>query len=204
MAVATRRGEDPVLFAEHQLDRGLHVGQLQQARQRQGLDQQREVGPAVRGVLDEVHQVGLGGTVGRAADRQRGDASRERQTENAGSQQARGQQHGPAAEELRDGLELHRRPLAPPAGRGDPGQGAGAAASLQFERHPAAQGVADDVGGVPAEFVELTLDVIGQQFAVQEPGPGLGPAVMAGHGRGEHLEAAGVGEFRADRRPDLL
>src|SRR5581483_578338 len=92
----------------------------------------------------------------------------ERQLENVRAEQLDRDVNGRPGQELADDLELGGGVVAPTAGWGDRGDGAGPAAALQLERHPPAQRVADDVGGAPAEGVELALDGVGKRGGVEE------------------------------------
>ncbi|EUA06750.1 alpha/beta hydrolase domain protein [Mycobacterium xenopi 4042] len=60
------------------------------------------------------------------------------------------------------------------------------------------------MGSVPPQFVELTLYVVGQHLRAQEPGARARPAIVPGHGRGEHLVAVGVGQLLGHRLPHRL
>ena len=108
------------------------------------------------------------------------------------TEQFRDDPHRQSGDELADDLELHPGQVVPAAGRGDRGQGAGPAAALQFEGHPAAQGIADDVGGFPAQCVELAFDVVGEDVGVQQERAGSRTAVVADHGGSVDLVAAGA------------
>ncbi len=197
-------GDDPVLFADHQMRRDGVLRELSQAVQQQRLDQQLQVGGAVRDVIDDDAQFALADPVRRRADRIGGQPAAERQAQHARPEQPSEHQQRNAQDELGDHLEFHRAPSRPAAGRGDAGDAARPPATLQFEGDPTAQRVADDVGGVPAQFVHLALDVIGQHRGGQEPGARRRPAVVAGHRRGEHLIAAGVGQLPGHLLPDRV
>ena len=91
-----------------------------------------------------------------------------------------------------------------PAARGrDAGQRAGPAAALQFEGHPAAERVADDVRGVPTQSIHPAFHVVGQLGGVQEEAA-FDAAVVAGHGGRENLVAAGVSNQWSNAFPHVL
>jgi hypothetical protein len=52
--------------------------------------------------------------------------------------------------------------VPPASGRRDTGHRAGTAAALQLEGHPAAEGIADDVSGAPAQGLHPAFDIVGQ------------------------------------------
>ena len=66
-----------------------------------------------------------------------------------------------------------------------------------------AERVADDVRGVPPELVHPAFHVVGQLVGVQEESA-FDPAVVAGHGRCEHLVPTGLSNQWRDAFPDVL
>lgn len=194
----------PVLLAQHQLHRHRGLRQLQQPGLQQRLDQQLEIGRAVRGVLDDAGQLALADPARRGAQRQRRQPPAQRQLQDALAEQPGQQQQRHAPDELADHLELDRAPAGPAAGGADAGDAARPAAPLEFKGHPAAQRVAHQMGAVPAEPVELTFDVVGQHRRAEQPGARVRSAVVAGHGRGEDRVTAGFGQPRRHRIPHRL
>ena len=139
MAGEPRMRQHPVLLADDQMRRRAAVGHFQQARQCERFDQQLVVGRAVRHVVDDVDQVGVGQALRRRADRQMRQVAGKRQFQDSLTEGQSDQPHRQPRQELADDLELHRGEVAPAACRRDCGQRAGASAAFEFERHPAAE-----------------------------------------------------------------
>lgn len=196
--------KDAIFLTQHEVRRDGGVCEIHQTGQQQRFGQQLEIRGAVRNVVDDVHEFFLANPVRRSADRQGRQPAAERQPQRPRSQPAGRRPHRHAQDEFGDYLVFARTPTRPAARRRDRGDRPRPGATFEFERHPAAQRVADDVGGVPAQLVELTLDVVGQRFGAQKPGAGVRSAVVAGHGRGEHLVAAGVDQLLGHRLPHPL
>ncbi len=117
----------------------------------------------MRDVVDDLAQILVAQAVGGGADGQVGQLAAERQAQHPGAERQRQQPQRHTREEFADDLELHWGELSPAACRCDTGQCAGAAAALQFEGNPAAERVADDVCGFPAQRVHPAFDVVGQR-----------------------------------------
>ena len=144
------------------------------------------------GVVDDAGQLALADPIRRSAQRQGGQRAAERQLQRPLAEQPGQRQDRHARDEFADDLEFHRAEPRPTARRGHTGDAAGPSAPLEFEGDPAAQRIADDVGGFPAQFVELAFHVVGQHRRAEQPGSGIRTAVVARHGRGEYLVPAGV------------
>ncbi len=196
--------DHPVLLAQHHVRGHGGVFQLLQPGQHQRLDQQLKIGRAVRGVVDDAGQLALAHAVRCGADRQGGQQAAERQPKRPLAKNVGDGQDRRPCDELSDHFELDRTPAGPTARRGDTGHAACPATSFEFERDPAAQRVADDMAGFPAQFVELAFDVVGQHRRGQKPGARGRSAVVAGHRGGKYLEAAGVGQLLGDLLPHRL
>ena len=177
---------------------------LPQAVQQQRLDQELEVGRAVCHVVDDAAEFALADPFRRCAERIGGQRAAVRQLQHPRTEQVGEHQQRDAQQELTDHLEFGRAPSGPPAGRGDAGDAARPAAPFELECDPAAQRIADDVCGFPAQFVHLPLDVVGQHRGGQKPSAGRRPAVVTCHGRCEHLVTPGVGQLLRDVLPDRL
>ena len=139
-------------------------------------------------VVDDVEPLLVVEAVRGRADRHKAELTDIGQLQGTRAEGLGPQPDGQAGHELEHDLELRGGVAGPAAGRGDAGQRAGPAAACQLERHPAAQRVADDVRGVPAQRVHPAFHIVGQLGGVQEE-PALDTAVVAGHGRCEHLVA---------------
>ena len=196
-------GNDSVLSADHQVRGDGGVRQLQQSGHQQRFAQQLEVGGAVLESSARLEFI-FTDPVRRSADGQGGELAADGQPQQSRPEQAGQRPERQPTDELGDHLEFGRGPAGPAAGRRDAGDRACPAATFQLEGHPSAQGVADDVAGIPAQLVKLPFDVVGQQRRAQEPSAGARAAVVAGHCRSKHLVAAGIGQLRCHFLPHQL
>jgi hypothetical protein len=92
-----------------------------------------------------------------------------------------------AREEAREAQRLAVA-VRPAARRRERHHRASAAALGEFERQPAAHGVADKVRGAHPEFVQVAFEVVGRGGEGQREVAGIGrPAIVSGESWGDHF-----------------